>query len=144
MDGRIRPLDIEVLKQLKQLPQRNLELEIDLLEMPTPIGEKGERLYLPYLLMLADGRSGLIVSFELMKPENPLTGMWRQIPMKVAGWMVQGGGAPREIRVRSELLLGLLDPLAKTLNIKLKELDSLPSIDAAMDSMFSWMTTSDF
>lgn len=137
-------LDIEVLSQLKRLPQHNLELQIDVLGMPTPIGEKGERPYLPYLLMLADGRSGLIQSFEMMKPEPSLAEMRAKIPMILADGLVQAGGVPREIRVRSDSLLHLLGPLAKSLNVKLKRAEDLPSIDAAMDSMFGWMMNDEF
>lgn len=132
-------LDIEVIGQLKQLPQRNLELEVDLLSMPTPVGEKGERPFLPYLLLLADARSGMIVGFDMMKVEDSLAGMHGQVPMKLAHWLAQASVVPREIRVRSELLFELLNPLAKTLNIKVRQSDDLPSIDAAMDAMFSMM-----
>jgi hypothetical protein len=137
-------LDVEVIEQLKQLPHRNLELEIDLFGMPTPIGEKGERPHLPYLLMLADGRSGLIIGFEMMIVENSLAEMQGQIPMKLAERLAQAGVVPGEIRVRSESLLELLNPLAKTLTIKLRQADFLPMIDAAMDSMFGSMMSGEF
>ncbi len=132
-------LDMEVADQLKQLPRRQLELEIDLLSLPMPIGEKGERPYRPYLLMLADARSGMVVGFELMKPEPSVTGMHGQIPMKLAGWLAQAGVIPALISVRSELLLELLDPLANILNVKLGQSDSLPSLEAAMDAMLGMM-----
>jgi len=132
-------LDMEVVGQLKQLPRRQIELEIDLLNLPMPIGEKGERPYRPYMLMLADARSGMVVGFELLKPVPSLTEMKGQIPMKLAEWLTQAGVVPALISVRSELLLELLNPLAKILNIKLGQSDSLPSLEAAMDSMFGMM-----
>jgi len=132
-------LDLGVVGQLKQLPRRQIELEIDLFSLPMPIGEKGERPYRPYMLMLADARSGMVVGFELMKPVPSLTEMQEQIPMKLAEWLTEAGVIPALISVRSELLLELLNPLAKLLKVKLGQSDSLPSLEAAMDSMFGMM-----
>ena len=64
--------------------------------------------------------------------------------MKLAEWLAQMGVLPKEIRVRSELLLDLLNPLAKTLNIKCRRLEYLPSVDAAVDAMFGWMAGGKF
>lgn len=133
-------VDTELLSRVSQLPQSPLTLEADFFSLPTAIGEKGERPYRPSALMLADGRSGLIVGFEMMHPEPSLAEMYGQIPMTLVQMLAQAGVVPGEIRARSELLLGLLEPLAEALNFRLRESDDLPSIDAATDSMFSWMT----
>lgn len=132
-------LDMEVVGQLKAVPRRQLELEIDLLNLPMPMGERGERPYRPYMLMLADAGSGMVVGFELMKPDPSLIEMQGQIPMKLAEWLMEAGVVPALISVRSELLLGLLNPLANILNVRLGQSDSLPSLEAAMDSMFGMM-----
>ncbi len=132
-------LDLATVSQLKQLPQRDLKLEIDLLSMPTAVGEKGERPILPYLLLVADSQSGMILGFELLKVEDSLAGMQAQIPMKLAHWLAQAQIVPKEIKARSKLMTELLSPLTKALNIKLRQSDSLPSIDAVMDSMLGWL-----
>lgn len=132
-------LDKEVVNQLKQTPQRQLTLEVELTSLPTGIAERGARPFRPYLLMLADSRSGMIVGTELMHPEPSLAEMRGQVPMQLAGWLAQAGVVPEEIRARSELLLGLLSPLADMLNVRLRQTDRLPSIDAALDSMFSML-----
>lgn len=137
-------LDIEVIGQLKHLPRRDFELEIDLFGMPTPIGEKGERPRLPYLLMLADSRSGMIIGFEMMTVENSLAEMQGRIPMKLAHWLAQAGAIPGVLMIRSDSLLELLGSLAKTLNVQLIQSDFLPSIDTAMESMYGWMTDGEF
>jgi hypothetical protein len=133
-------LDEEVVGQLKQLPRRSLALEIDLLSMPAAIGEKGERPARPYLLMLADAQSGMIVGTEMLTVEDSLREMQGQVPMLLAALLAQAGIVPNEIRVRSDLIAELLQPLANALNIKLREANQLPGIDSAMDYMFSWMT----
>jgi len=131
--------DVEALGQLKQLPQRPFEVEIDFFSLPTGIGDKGERPYRPYMLMMADAKSGMIVGFEMMRPEPSLTEMHGQIPSKIAEWFTQAGVIPERITARSELLLELLVPSAATLNISLYQSDELPSIDEAANSMLGWM-----
>ncbi|HEX3559615.1 MAG TPA: hypothetical protein VHU19_10435 [Pyrinomonadaceae bacterium] len=138
-EGVVVTLDAEVLGQLKQLPQRPLEVEVDLFSLPTAIGERGERPYRPYMLMMADARSGLIIGVETMQPEPSLSEMYGQIPSKLAARLAQAGVVPERITARSELLLELLESLAETLNVSLYQADELPGIDAAADSMFGWM-----
>jgi hypothetical protein len=90
--------------------------------------------------MLADARSGMIVGFELMHPDPSLAEMRAEIPSQLAGWLAQAGVVPERITARSELLLELFEPLAEALNVALYQADELPGIDAAANSMFSWMT----
>ena len=128
-------LEVSQIAQLKQLPQPALTLEIDLNNMLMPIAERGERPALPYMLMFADARSGMILGFELLTVETSLADMHSLIPMKLAHWFTEAGVVPREIKVRSELLFLLLQPLTGTLGIRLTQVDHLPSLDAAMDGM---------
>lgn len=132
-------LDVVLLGQLKQLTQGPLEVEIDLLCLPMGIGGKGERPYRPYMLMMADAGSGMIVGFELMQSEPSLAEMHGQIPTKIAEWLAQAEVIPERITARSEMLLELLEPLAGTLNITLYQADELPGINAAANSMFGSM-----
>lgn len=129
-------MDREIVERLKQLPQHPLTLEVELFSLPTGVGERGERPFRPYMLMLADSRSGMIVATELLKPEPSLREMQAQVPMKLAGWLAEAGLLPAQILGRSELLLALLRPFAAPLRVKLRQSDRLPSIDAAMSSMF--------
>jgi hypothetical protein len=132
-------LDLEVIDQLKELPQRPLKLEIDLFSLPAGIGGKGVRPARPYMLMIADGQSGMIIASEMMTIEDSLTEMHGRVPMLLATRLAEAGVMPAEISVRPGLLAGLLLPLADLLNLRLREADQLPGIDAAMDYMFGWM-----
>jgi hypothetical protein len=137
-------LDAELVAQLKQLPHRRLGLELDLVSLPAAIGARGTRPTRPYMLMLADGRSGMIVGFELLQAEPTLAEMHAQIPLKLADWLMQAQVVPEEIHVRASFLPDLLHPLTSTLSIRLAQTDSLPAIDAAMDSMFGFMAGGEF
>jgi hypothetical protein len=143
-EGTAAALDAELLGQLKQLPRRAVEVEVDLLGLPASIGGRGERPSRPFMLMLADARSGMIVGFEMMYPEPSLAEMRAEVPSKLAGWLLQAGVVPQRITARSEQLLDLLEPLAEALGVTLYQADELPSIDAAADSMFGWLTGGGF
>jgi hypothetical protein len=132
-------LDSGVLARLKESPRRGIELEVDLFSLPTGIGERDERPYRPYMLMMADAGSGMIVGFEMMKPDPTLAEMYGQVPSKLSEWLAQAGVVPQRITARSELLLGLIEPLAEMLKIELYEADELPAIDGAAESMLGMM-----
>ena len=69
--------------QSPALIERPLQVEVDLLSLPAAIGERGERPHRPYVLMMADARSGMIVGFEMMYPEPSLAEMRGQIVITV-------------------------------------------------------------
>ncbi len=135
-------LDLQLINELKIAARPPLILEVDLLFMPMPIGERGERASLPYMLMVADAGSGMIVSFELMKVEDTVDTLRGEIPNTLARMFAasgEGGCVPKEIRVRSEKLYAVMQPLGKTLNIKLHRALHLPNIEMASHEIMAMM-----
>ncbi len=135
-------LDLQLINELKTAARPPLVLEVDLLFMPMPIGERGERASLPYMLMVADAGSGMIVGFELMKVEDTIDALRGEIPNTLARMFAasgEGGFVPKEIRVRSEKLYAVMQPLGKTLNIKLRHTSHLPNIEMASHEIMAMM-----
>ncbi|MEW6738049.1 MAG: hypothetical protein AB1489_42625 [Acidobacteriota bacterium] len=128
-------MDMESLEELEKLPLSNLIIEVDFFMLPTPIREKGQKPYYPYMLLIAETNNGMIIGTELFKPEPDLTSMWGMIPAQVATQLAHIGVAPKEIAVRSDLVCQLLEPMATALNIKLKEKRVLHSIDQAKQAL---------
>src|SRR5262249_52517149 len=58
------PMDPQLLESLKQLPDVTNVIEIEALMMPMPAREKKERPFFPYLLTLADAKSGVILGMD--------------------------------------------------------------------------------
>lgn len=137
-------LDAELVGQLGQLPRRQFTLEADLLSLPTGVGERGERPARPYVLALADARSGMILSFEMLTVETSLAELYAQAPAKLAAWLAQAGVLPAEIRTRPGPLSDQLRPLAQALNVSLRLSDELPAVDAVTDSLFGFMAGEGF
>lgn len=132
-------VDLDVLEQLKQIPQSDLDLEVDLLLTPGRIAKPGQRPLGVYVLMVADSNSGFILGADAMTAENSLEDMHAGIPNSLVKTLLQNQIAPKTLRVRSKFLRGLLRSLTQSLNIELRHADELPNIDEAaaflMESM---------
>jgi len=139
------PIDISIdatlLRNLQSLRLSAMQLEADLFIGPGRIGKPNERPRALYMLMLADRQSGLIFGFEALTAERSLNRMYSSIPEKVAELLLQNKVLPKQIIVRSVLLLELLAPLEKELKIQLRRANKLPAIDEAARSMAKWFQT---
>ena len=134
-------MNMQALEWLKQAPRSGAKMEIDFFMFPAPTRDKGEeRPFFPYSLMTVDAQSGLILGTELLKPEPSLEAMWGLIPMHVVNHLVRAGAVPREVRVRSEFLVQVLEPVADELGFKLRQSDTLRSLDQAKRAMLRRFT----
>ncbi len=131
--------------ELKAFPQaKNFVLEIDLFYAPTPVGEKGKRPYIPKMLMLADGRNGMIAGFQLIQPKEDALENYAEIGSHVFESLQNLNARPQEIHVASDSLFDLLKGLNQQLNIKLQQTDDLRAIEAAKKGMFGFFGSSFF
>ena len=139
------PIEIRIdgglLADLKSLPLSPMQLEADLFIGPAMIGKPRERPMALYMLMLADRQSGLVFGLEAITAEHSLNTMYASVPEKVVELFWQAKVLPKQIIVRSILLLNLLEPLEKELKIQLRRANKLPSIDKATRSMTQWLET---
>ncbi|MGH9873958.1 MAG: DUF6930 domain-containing protein, partial [Pyrinomonadaceae bacterium] len=134
-------IDSGLLNGLKDVPRSALQLETDLFIGPGSVGKSGERPLALYMLMLADRQNGLIVGFEALTAEHSLNTMYASVPEKVARLLGQAGVLPKQIVVRSALMLDLLEALEQDLKIQLRCANELPAIDEAVASMTHWLQT---
>jgi hypothetical protein len=132
-------IDWDLLSHLKTIRLSATQLEADLFISPGSVGKPDERPLALYMLMLADRHSGMIVGFEALTAEDSLNAMYASIPEKVVGLLWQNKVLPKQIIVRSELLLALLEPLEKELKIQLRGANELPAIDEAAASITQFM-----
>jgi len=141
----IRPndfsLDASLLRKLKEIPLSTMQLEADLFIGPGRVGKPNERPMALYMLMLADRHSGMILGFEALGADPSLDSMYASIPGKIVELLPANNVLPKQIIVRSELLLDLLEPIATELKIQLRQADELPAIDEASASMMRFVQT---
>ncbi len=133
------PMDMEALETVKRLPRTRHTFEMDLFILPTPIGERGTRPYLPYVLLMTDADSGMILGSDLLKPEPNLEALWGLVPVTVVYRLAQVGRLPRQINVRSPLVFELLQLLTPELGFKVNSKSTLRSLDRARETLWEWL-----
>jgi hypothetical protein len=134
-------IDADLLTKLKCMNLSAMQLEADLFIGPGRIGKPQERPLALYMLMLVDRQSGLIFGFEALSAERSLNRMYASVPETVANLLWQVKVLPKQIIVRSALLLDLLEPLEAERKIQLRSANKLPSLDKAIRSMTQLLAT---
>ncbi len=129
----------EALEYLRTLMPGKLTLEIDLYMMDEPVQEKrGERPYFPFMLMLADNDSGMILGIDLLTPLPSMDDMWSKVPAVVVEKLADGL-PPKEILVKDDMLYVLLQPIARELGFGIKKQSSLKMIGRARRELKNFM-----
>lgn len=121
----------DALEHLRKMMPGKLTLEIDLHMMEEPVQEKAkERPYFPFMLMLAEHDSGMILGVDLLTPLPSMEAMWSEVPAIVVEKLADGF-PPKEIQVKDDMLYLLLQPVAKELGFRLKKESRLKMINHA-------------
>jgi hypothetical protein len=130
-------MDPKLLASLKLIKPKNLKLEIDLCLFPAPMRDRGDRPYFPYILLIVDVQSGMVLCHEMFQPLPSLEEMWGKVPLTVAQTLASASFVPKEIAVSSGVVFQLLQPFAKSLNIKLKTAPFLLTLSQVQEFMFA-------
>lgn len=126
-------IDIEpgLFEMVEQLPRARYRLEADFFMLYSTVGERDERPYFPYALMMLDTTHDILLTTELLSPIPSLAAMWAKLGPTVLKQLIQHGAVPSEIRVSDKLLFSVLQPFAKALKLKVKRVRRLPMLDRA-------------
>ncbi len=120
---------------LKGIATSNLTIEIDLFMVMSPVRDKNQRPYYPYVLMIVDAQSELIIGNELLSPLPNLEAMWVTIPLKIVECLTKIQLLPQKILVCSDLMYNLLLELTDELNVLLEQSEDLPNLDPIRESI---------
>lgn len=123
------PMDPEALAHLRELPATMVNVDVDFFWMPTPVGEKGERPFFPYSLLLMEPSSDIILGNDILVAQPSLDQMWGSLPMKLVQSLAQVNLKPKTIRVTSEALASFFQLVADELDIDIKLMDELPLLE---------------
>jgi hypothetical protein len=132
-------VDPAVMEAVRQLPRAKLKIEADFFMLMSRIGASNERPYFPYVILLVDATHNLVLGFEMLAPQPSLEQMWGQVGITALQQLAQIGARPSEIRIRDNLLYGMMLPFAKELNLKIKQVDHLPMLDMARRGLQSFL-----
>lgn len=123
-------VDTRLLEEIERLPRSEARLELDLFMFPAPVGEKKARPYFPYMLLMVEAESGVVLGNELSKPGPSPEATWGLVPANVARQLAAAGVVPEKITVDSELLFRVLRPLAEESRFELEQAQVLPTLYA--------------
>jgi len=131
--------DAGLIEAVKRLPRGKFKIEADFFMLPSMIGKRTERPYFPYMLMMLDTTHDMMLGFEMLSPVPSLEQMWASVGPTALEQLVKIGSIPAEIRVRDNLLYGMLQPFAKELKLKVKQVNRMPMLDRARMELESFM-----
>jgi hypothetical protein len=132
----VPPIDEIRLQRIKRNIKRKAGTwEADFFFSPTPIQEKkDERPYFPHAMIYMDTYSGMILSIDMAKPGDYIT----QFADGLMGIIENVGAIPGEVLVMKEEAYELLKLMASRLNINLRLVKRLESVEEAQASMLQF------
>lgn len=110
-------------------------LEIDYFYSPGAVKEPDdERPWFPYILLVADARSGLIFGTEVVRPAEIAPALVRQ----VLDILEQLGMLPDRMVVRRREAYSILNPVARKLGVRLNRAPRLRAVEAAQEGFLAF------
>ncbi|GFO96829.1 hypothetical protein ig2599ANME_1020, partial [groundwater metagenome] len=128
----VTPVDETLLNRLTKAGlQKRGVWEVDFFFVPAPIWEKEKRPYYPYMSLMVEHNSGMILNFQLEKREE----FALKFPEKFVSFLEQIKIAPHAFLVKRYEVGRFLEPFASSLGIKIKMVESLPVLEEAQRTM---------
>jgi hypothetical protein len=124
-------MNMDALNYLKSMSKQNSIVEVDIQMMEEAVRDKKfDRPYFPFMLMIAEKQSHMILGFDLLSPLPSLEEMWEHIPEKVTATLANYL-LPKEIQTKNPVIALLLSPLEKEVGFKVNLVSRLPAIERA-------------
>ena len=124
--------DEEILEEIRMADKCAVVLEADIVSLNSSVqDEKYDRPANPYLCLLAEARSGLMLAAEMSGPEEDEKIVLAETLLS----FILKTGAPEEVRVRNVLIEAVLEQICKEAGIKLRRVKRLHSVEEFMEEM---------
>jgi hypothetical protein len=132
-------VDGNLLGAARRWPRSDATIEVDVFLMPGCVGERGERPFLAYDLLVVDGATGLILATEMLDPRPGLLAMWGSVPEKLLHLLSTIRVLPGQVRVSNRLLYTALRPVADELGFSVS-MGATPGADEARQTMIDLLS----
>lgn len=126
---------------LAGLQRVDARFDVDLFLMPQPVDDapEGEPPYFPFMLIVVDSHSGMIVGFDLIPTQEGVDAAMAQIPAAVSKVLHRVKAIPARMAARHPILCSALEAYGKAYGIKFQKKAHLPAVDEAIASAMSFM-----
>jgi hypothetical protein len=136
------PMDVKLLNKLSNTPPSHVVLEVDFFMVPTPVQDGKTRPYFPYMLLVVDQASGIILgNTELLVPKPSINEMMGLIPSLVVKVLTRADIRPQTIKVSPGILASFLETLQDDLGFNLEPASRMKKLDQAKKSLLKRFTT---
>lgn len=131
-------IDPQLLATLQQLPPTRNIIEMDIFSLLMPTYNENRRPFLPYMLLIVDGRSGMVLAEEMFTPDPDVDSIWvRSVNAVMTQCINRLQVRPTIIHVSNDYWYDILKPFGQQARIKLWMRDELPALDDAVDSLMN-------
>jgi hypothetical protein len=110
--------------------------ELDAFLLPILIGPKPDRPHYPLCFLAVETKLGLVLGVDLTEPWLTLS----ERQDKVIQLMQKAKQLPLEIRVKSDKVRRMVEPITSILGIKLQVASSLPMLEEAKSSLYKYFS----
>ncbi len=125
--------------QVKALP-KGLDLEVHVFMLLEPIQDPpGTRPYFPYMLMIVDRKSGMVLGTERLRPYSDWKDVWQSVPYRFLKVLAAQEVGPRTIYVKDRNLATILKLYAEEAGYTLGMTNRLPMLEEAQASLMNFM-----
>ena len=130
------PMDMGAIDGLSKLPEGDSVIEVDFFMMPSPVKDKNSRPYFPYMLLIVDQTSGMILgNTKLFPPKPSIDEMVGLIPSVFVDVLSRAGIRPKAIKVRPGILESVLELLRDDIGFEIEAASDLNMLDQAKRSL---------
>ena len=126
--------DQKNMEAFTNLPQGEQVIETDLVMIPAPVHNKNEKPYYPFMFLMVDPDSGMVLDFALLTPHPDLDSMISKFPDTLFEKFIKQGKRPRVIRYKSLFIEQAMDYIEEQTGQQTERHSELHALDQAVDS----------
>lgn len=130
----------ELFQRVQKLPDNGCRVEMDLVPFMVPVAFEGERPLQPYVLLVCDADSELVVGLDVMVCEREIEDLWQQVPAKFLDICDREKIRPAEVRLRAPWLAMVMEDLCKELGAQMRFTMDLPAVSGAMGELAGYLS----
>jgi hypothetical protein len=123
------------LDEVNSLPMNAPALEVDVFMLTTPVKERGQKAFFPFMFTAVDENTGFAHGFSTLTPEPDISAVYEGVPDLLIDTFKSMQALPANISVRSQKMYELLLPTTNALHIKLEEVTELPMLEEFREEM---------
>ncbi|MCF8372338.1 MAG: hypothetical protein K9H64_11990 [Bacteroidales bacterium] len=130
----------EMISSFNKMPLGSLIFAADLFILNHPTEEPGHKVFFPYLLLLVEKNSRMVVGTEMLTPMDGFDEMLSKAPETLLKFLLNQDAKPKKVQVQSERLFNLLEPLFEDLIfISLELIPNLGYLKETKDDLMGMM-----